>query len=254
MMRAAREAVARPREPGAAPLLIGVTVLTSLSDARTRRDRFRARARRKQVLRLARLAPASGLDGVVCSAEEAAMLARARRALRARHPRHPAAGRREGDQARVMTPEARAPRRPLSRDRPADHAVGRPAAALEAIIASIASGRPAHEGQHHRHRLRRPRHRRLPRRRRQRRALPRRRRAQDRDAQRGEIPIHEPGPRGDDPRATSAAGPPRFTTDVARAVAPRPLQFIAVGTPPDEDGSADLQYVLARGAQHRPRA
>ncbi len=36
-----------------------------------------------------------------------------------------------------------------------------------------------------------------------------------------------------------------FTTDMARAVAHAEMQFIAVGTPPDEDGSADLQYVLA---------
>ncbi|HBS25676.1 MAG TPA: UDP-glucose 6-dehydrogenase [Gammaproteobacteria bacterium] len=35
-----------------------------------------------------------------------------------------------------------------------------------------------------------------------------------------------------------------FTTDMARAVAHAEIQFIAVGTPPDEDGSADLQYVL----------
>jgi hypothetical protein len=41
------------------------------------------------------------------------------------------------------------------------------------------------------------------------------------------------------------AGRLHFTTDVARAVAHGTLQFIAVGTPPDEDGSADLQYVLA---------
>ena len=42
-----------------------------------------------------------------------------------------------------------------------------------------------------------------------------------------------------------AAGRLSFTTDVAHAVAHGMLQFIAVGTPPDEDGSADLQYVLA---------
>jgi UDPglucose 6-dehydrogenase len=41
------------------------------------------------------------------------------------------------------------------------------------------------------------------------------------------------------------AGRLHFTTDVARAVAHGTIQFIAVGTPPDEDGSADLQYVLA---------
>ena len=42
-----------------------------------------------------------------------------------------------------------------------------------------------------------------------------------------------------------AAGRLRFTTDVDAAVAHGALQFIAVGTPPDEDGSADMQYVLA---------
>jgi UDPglucose 6-dehydrogenase len=42
-----------------------------------------------------------------------------------------------------------------------------------------------------------------------------------------------------------AAGRLRFTTDIAESVAHGTLQFIAVGTPPDEDGSADLQYVLA---------
>ena len=42
-----------------------------------------------------------------------------------------------------------------------------------------------------------------------------------------------------------AGGRLQFTTDVERGVAHGTLQFIAVGTPPDEDGSADLQYVLA---------
>jgi UDPglucose 6-dehydrogenase len=60
----------------------------------------------------------------------------------------------------------------------------------------------------------------------------------------GDIPIHEPGL--DQVVARNvAAGRLSFTTDVARAVAHGMLQFIAVGTPPDEDGSADLQYVLA---------
>jgi len=60
----------------------------------------------------------------------------------------------------------------------------------------------------------------------------------------GGIPIHEPGL----DRIVAhnvAAGRLSFTTDVERAVAHGTLQFIAVGTPPDEDGSADLQYVLA---------
>ncbi len=60
----------------------------------------------------------------------------------------------------------------------------------------------------------------------------------------GGMPIHEPGLL-DIVRANVAAGRLRFTTDVERAVAHGTIQFIAVGTPPDEDGSADLQYVLA---------
>lgn len=60
----------------------------------------------------------------------------------------------------------------------------------------------------------------------------------------GGIPIFEPGLL-DMVRRNVAAGRLRFTTDVAQAVAHGTVQFIAVGTPPDEDGSADLQYVLA---------
>ncbi|HEY6894295.1 MAG TPA: UDP-glucose/GDP-mannose dehydrogenase family protein [Rhodanobacteraceae bacterium] len=59
----------------------------------------------------------------------------------------------------------------------------------------------------------------------------------------GVVPIHEPGL---EPmiRRNVAAGRLRFTTDVDAAVAHANLQFIAVGTPPDDDGSADMQYVL----------
>ena len=60
----------------------------------------------------------------------------------------------------------------------------------------------------------------------------------------GGIPIHEPGLESMVAR-NRAAGRLRFTTDVAEAVAFGSVQFIAVGTPPDEDGSADLQYVVA---------
>ena len=60
----------------------------------------------------------------------------------------------------------------------------------------------------------------------------------------GGIPIHEPGLDSVVSRNV-AAGRLQFTTDVAAAVAHGTMQFIAVGTPPDEDGSADLQYVLA---------
>ncbi|MBP6898923.1 MAG: UDP-glucose/GDP-mannose dehydrogenase family protein [Burkholderiaceae bacterium] len=61
---------------------------------------------------------------------------------------------------------------------------------------------------------------------------------------RGEIPIHEPGLDAIVQR-NAKAGRLQFTTDVAAAVAHGTIQFIGVGTPPDEDGSADLQYVLA---------
>jgi UDPglucose 6-dehydrogenase len=60
----------------------------------------------------------------------------------------------------------------------------------------------------------------------------------------GGIPIHEPGLEEVVAR-NRAAGRLQFSTDVAASVAHGTLQFIAVGTPADEDGSADLQYVLA---------
>jgi len=61
---------------------------------------------------------------------------------------------------------------------------------------------------------------------------------------RGVIPIYEPGL---EPmvRANHGAGRLEFSTDAAHAIAHGDTLFIAVGTPPDEDGSADLQYVLA---------
>ncbi len=60
----------------------------------------------------------------------------------------------------------------------------------------------------------------------------------------GEIPIYEPGL---EPLIESnlAAGRLTFTTDVPAAVRASHVIFIAVGTPPDEDGSADLRHVLA---------
>ncbi|HYD81813.1 MAG TPA: UDP-glucose/GDP-mannose dehydrogenase family protein [Paucimonas sp.] len=60
----------------------------------------------------------------------------------------------------------------------------------------------------------------------------------------GGIPIHEPGLE-EIVRHNRAAGRLNFSTDIAAGVAHGEIQFIAVGTPPDEDGSADLQYVLA---------
>ncbi|MBB6599378.1 UDP-glucose/GDP-mannose dehydrogenase family protein [Luteimonas sp. MC1825] len=62
--------------------------------------------------------------------------------------------------------------------------------------------------------------------------------------ERGIIPIYEPGL---EPlvRSNHASGRLRFTTEAGPAVEHGEVVLIAVGTPPDEDGSADLQYVLA---------
>ena len=60
----------------------------------------------------------------------------------------------------------------------------------------------------------------------------------------GRIPIYEPGLE-DMVKKNHAEGRLNFTTDAAEGVAHGRIQFIAVGTPPDEDGSADLQYVLS---------
>ena len=108
MLTAARDAVARAaQEAGAArPLLVGVTVLTSLGAADLEEigvpDKPEAAA-----LRLARLSAACGLDGVVCSAVEAPVL---RRALGPQFklvtPGIRPAGSSQDDQARIVTPEA----------------------------------------------------------------------------------------------------------------------------------------------------
>lgn len=59
----------------------------------------------------------------------------------------------------------------------------------------------------------------------------------------GGIPIHEPGLTEIVAR-NRTAGRLKFSSDVLASVAHGDIQFIAVGTPPDEDGSADLRYVL----------
>jgi UDPglucose 6-dehydrogenase len=61
---------------------------------------------------------------------------------------------------------------------------------------------------------------------------------------RGEVPIHEPGLDAVIQRAR-ATGKLEFTTDAVAGVAHGLFQVVAVGTPPDEDGSADLKYVRA---------
>ena len=60
----------------------------------------------------------------------------------------------------------------------------------------------------------------------------------------GKIPIYEPGLE-EIVKNNVAAGRLSFTTDIEKSVNFGEIQFIAVGTPPGEDGSADLQYVVA---------
>jgi UDPglucose 6-dehydrogenase len=65
---------------------------------------------------------------------------------------------------------------------------------------------------------------------------------------RGKIPIYEPGLESM-VRQNAEAGFLSFATDLAQAMRDAEFVFIAVGTPPGEDGSADLRYVLAVAAQ-----
>lgn len=139
MMRAAREAVAGFAKP---PLLIGVTVLTSLSDAELGEIGFPGSAA-DNVARLARLAAASGLDGVVCSAEEAAML---REALGTGFvsvtPGIRLPGDAKGDQSRVVTPEdaVRRGAHYLVIGRPVTQSAD-PTATLQSIVRSLGGGK-----------------------------------------------------------------------------------------------------------------
>ena len=59
----------------------------------------------------------------------------------------------------------------------------------------------------------------------------------------GEIPIYEPG-LDELVKKNVAAGRLKFSTDLASVLDDVEIVFSAVGTPPDEDGSADLKYVL----------
>jgi len=63
----------------------------------------------------------------------------------------------------------------------------------------------------------------------------------------GECPIYEPGLE-EMLQRNVREGRMRFTTEASEGVAHGQYQFIAVGTPPNEDGSADMQYVLAVAA------
>jgi orotidine-5'-phosphate decarboxylase len=141
MLRAAREAVdAAARRP----LLIAVTVLTSLADADLARVGFTGSAA-QVVERLAALTRACGLDGVVCSAREAPQLRRASgSAFRLVTPGIRLADSKPDDQSRTVTP-AEAVRlgadylvigRPITQSRD-------PVAALESIRQSLQEGSPA---------------------------------------------------------------------------------------------------------------
>ncbi|WP_341503769.1 orotidine-5'-phosphate decarboxylase [Gallaecimonas sp. GXIMD4217] len=103
MMKAAKEALATYGDK--APLLIAVTVLTSMTDEELAELGVDADQAQQQVLRLARLAKDSGLDGVVCSAKEAALLkGELGQDFKLVTPGIRPAGSDAGDQRRVMTP------------------------------------------------------------------------------------------------------------------------------------------------------
>jgi len=108
MLAAARDAVAKTAAEAGVPrpLLIGITLLTSLSAGDLAAIGV-SDTTEEQVLRLARLAQASGLDGVVCSAQEAALLRQAcGGGFKLVTPGIRPAGVAAHDQVRVMTPEA----------------------------------------------------------------------------------------------------------------------------------------------------
>ena len=141
MMRAAREAAAAFARP---PLVIAVTVLTSLADADLAEIGFPGGAA-ANVSRLAGLVHASGLDGIVCSAEEAAMVRGALGpAFVTVTPGIRLPGDAKGDQSRVVTPQdaVRQGAHYLVIGRPVTQSAD-PAATLHAIARSLAGERTA---------------------------------------------------------------------------------------------------------------
>ena len=141
MMRAAREAIAGATRP---PLLIAVTVLTSLSDAELTQIGFSGSAE-ENVVRLARLTRASGLDGVVCSALEAPAIRQATGSdFSLVTPGIRLRGGDKGDQSRVVTPaEAiKLGANYLVIGRSITHSAD-PAATLESIRKSLEESSPA---------------------------------------------------------------------------------------------------------------
>ena len=138
MLAAARDAVDRSAT-NARPLLIAVTVLTSLDDADMRELGIHGTAQ-AHALRLAKLAQGCGLDGVVCSAQEAVALREACGAgFKLVTPGIRPADAAKDDQARIVTPEAaiRGGADYLVIGRPVTHAAD-PVATLATINASLA--------------------------------------------------------------------------------------------------------------------
>ncbi|MEW7864127.1 orotidine-5'-phosphate decarboxylase [Aeromonas diversa] len=136
MMEAAKAALAPYGDK--APLLIGVTVLTSMEQVDLA-ELGVTLTPAEQVLRLARLTKAAGLDGVVCSAQEATLLkAECGADFKLVTPGIRPAGSEQGDQRRIMTPAqaVAAGADYLVVGRPITQA-GAPAAVLQAINAEI---------------------------------------------------------------------------------------------------------------------
>ncbi|ASD66973.1 orotidine-5'-phosphate decarboxylase [Pseudoalteromonas piscicida] len=138
MMSKAKEALAAYGDK--APLLIAVTVLTSMDQGQLLKLGIE-KTPQEQVLYLAKLAKESGLDGVVCSAQEAELLkAQLGKEFKLVTPGIRPAGADAGDQKRIMTPEkaVKAGSDYLVIGRPITKAEN-PAAALKAINQSIAT-------------------------------------------------------------------------------------------------------------------
>src|SRR5574344_2468020 len=135
MMAACREVL--EQHPGAKPLLIGVTVLTSMEQGDLAGIGLDV-APQEQVLRLAGLAEQAGLDGLVCSAQEAQALQQQWPAGRLVTPGIRPAGTASDDQKRILTPAQamQAGSDYLVIGRPVTRADD-PAAAVRDILASL---------------------------------------------------------------------------------------------------------------------
>ena len=136
MMSACREEL--ERLAGNKPLLIGVTVLTSMEQSDLAGIGLDI-APQEQVLRLAGLAAQAGLDGLVCSAQEAVALKAAQPQLQLVTPGIRPAGSAADDQKRILTPSQAlaAGSDYLVIGRPISQATD-PAAALAAVVAELA--------------------------------------------------------------------------------------------------------------------